>query len=177
MNQDNIPEQYLDRTWRPNLSVTGADGLPAIADAGNVLRPMTTFRCSMRLCPTFDAKEANRILERKLSENPPYNAKISLHGGHCGSGWCQKQLAEWLHASLNEAGKKFFDGKEYGSFGEGGSIPFLKELERKYPETQIIAMGLVGPGANIHGPNENINLVYARKIVKTLAHVDRKSVV
>lgn len=107
----------------------------------------------------------------KLSSNPPYNAKINLHAGHCGSGWCQKQLQGWLHNALNEAGQKFFEGKDYGSFGEGGSIPFLNELAKKYPETQIVAMGLVGPGSNIHGPNENINLVYGKKIVKTLAHV------
>ncbi len=125
----------LDNTWRPNLSITGAEGLPPIVAAGNVLRPSTTLRCSMRLCPTFEAAKANEILEKKLSENVPYNAKVTLHGGHMGSGWCQKQLDEWLHTSLNEAGHTFFDGKDYGTFGEGGSIPFLKELEKKYPET------------------------------------------
>lgn len=171
MNQDNVVEQYLDRTWRPNLSITGAEGLPPIEKAGNVLRPMTCVRCSLRLCPVFDAHKANELMVDKLSSNPPYNAKISLQAGHAGSGWCQKQLQEWLHNALNEAGRKFFGGKDYGSFGEGGSIPFLNELAKKYPETQIVAMGLVGPGANIHGPNENINLVYGRKIVKTLAHV------
>lgn len=171
MQEDNIPELYLNNVWRPNLSITGAEGLPPIVAAGNVLRPTTTVRCSLRLCPTFDAHKANEILSEKLSKDPPYNAKITLHGGHAGSGWCQRQLDEWLHNSLNEAGKKFFDGKEYGSYGEGGSIPFLNELQKKYPDTQIVAMGLVGPGANIHGPNENINLVYAKKIVKTLAHV------
>jgi len=88
MNEDNIPEMYLDNVWRPNLSITGAEGLPPIVAAGNVLRPQTTIRCSMRLCPTFDAKKANEIMEKKLSENVPYNAKVTLHGGHAGSGWC-----------------------------------------------------------------------------------------
>lgn len=171
MEEENISELYLNNVWRPNLSITGAEGLPPIVAAGNVLRPKTTIRCSMRLCPTFDAHEANIIMEEALSKNVPYNAKVTLHGGHAGSGWCQKKLEEWLHVALNEAGQKFFDGKDYGSYGEGGSIPFLKELQNKYPDTQILAMGLVGPGANIHGPNENINLVYGRKIVKTLAHI------
>jgi len=171
VGQDNIPEMYLNKTWRPNLSVTGAEGLPPIASAGNVLRPKTTLRCSMRLCPVFDAHKAEEIITEKLSTNVPYNAKVSVHGGHAGNGWCQKQLSEWLHNSLNEAGRAFFDGKDYGSFGEGGSIPFLNELQKKYPDTQIVALGVVGPGANIHGPNENINLVFAKKMVKTLAHV------
>lgn len=171
VEQDNVSELYLNNVWRPNLSITGAEGLPPIVAAGNVLRPSTTIRCSMRLCPTTEAKEANKIMQEKLSTNVPYNAKVTLGHGHCGSGWCQKQLSDWLHNSLNEAGHTFFNGRDYGSYGEGGSIPFLKELQNKYPDTQIIAMGLVGPGANIHGPNENINLVYARKIIKTITHV------
>ncbi|CDW83647.1 peptidase m20 [Stylonychia lemnae] len=171
INEDNIPELYLNKVWRPNLSITGAEGLPPIAAAGNVLRPKTTIRCSMRLCPAFDAHEAEKIITNKLTTDVPYNAKVTVSGGHAGNGWCQKHLQEWLHNALTEAGHKFFGGKDYGSFGEGGSIPFLNELQKKYPDTQIVAMGLVGPGANIHGPNENINLVYAKKLVKTLAHV------
>jgi acetylornithine deacetylase/succinyl-diaminopimelate desuccinylase-like protein len=125
----------------------------------------------MRLPPTFDSTTANKIMEEKLSTNVPYNAKVTLHGGHAGSGWCQKHLEDWLHKALNDSAHAYFNQKDYGSYGEGGSIPFLKQLEIKYPETQIIAMGVVGPHANIHGPNENINLVYVRKVIKTLAHV------
>jgi len=162
---------YLNNVWRPNLSITGAEGLPSIVAAGNVLRPKTTLRCSMRLCPETDPHEAKKIMVHKLTTDVPYNAKVTIGGSHAGPGWCQKQLEEWLHNSLNEAGHKYFNGKDYGSYGEGGSIPFLKELQNKFPDTQVVAMGLIGPGANIHGPNENINLVYARKIIKTLAHI------
>ena len=124
----------------------------------------------MRLPPTFDAHNANKIFEDKLTKDVPYNAKVTLKGGHAGSGWCQKTLEKWLESALEGAATKYFDGKSLGSFGEGGSIPFLGELEKKFPETQIVAMGVVGPGSNIHGPNEKINLVYARKLVKVLAH-------
>src|SRR5947207_1326007 len=37
-------EAILNRTWRPALSVVGADGLPSIANAGNVLRPRTSLK-------------------------------------------------------------------------------------------------------------------------------------
>ncbi|HEY2815914.1 MAG TPA: M20/M25/M40 family metallo-hydrolase, partial [Casimicrobiaceae bacterium] len=37
-------EAILNRTWRPALSIIGADGLPSIADAGNVLRPRTSLK-------------------------------------------------------------------------------------------------------------------------------------
>lgn len=171
MSQDNVEELYLNKTWRPNLSITGADGLPPVAIAGNVLRPKTTVRCSMRLSPVFDAHKANELMAEKLSTNVPYNAKVTLKGGHAGSGWCQKKLEPWLEAGFEGAAQAFFDGLPVGSFGEGGSIPFLKELEKKYPETQIVAMGCCGPESNIHGPNEKLNLTYVRKIIKTLAHI------
>jgi hypothetical protein len=89
----------------------------------------------MRLCPAFEAHEAEKIITEKITANPPHNCRVSVHGGHCGSGWVQKDLEDWLHTALNEAGRKYFDGKDYGSFGEGGSIPFLKELEKKFPQT------------------------------------------
>ena len=95
---------------------------------------------------------------KKLTTNVPYNAKVTAVGGHAGSGWCMKELRPWLDAALKQAGKDFFDGKPTGSYGMGGSIPFLAELESMYPETQIVALGLIGPQANAHAPNESINL-------------------
>jgi len=95
---------YLDNVWNPNLSITGCEGLPPISMAGNVLRASTSVRCSMRLPPTYDAKKANEIMDKKLTENPPYGSTIELHGGHCGSGWCQKVLEPWLQEAINKNG-------------------------------------------------------------------------
>jgi len=58
MNQDNLEELYLNNTWRPNLAVTGANGLPEVGKAGNVVRPATEVRLSMRLSPLKDYQEA-----------------------------------------------------------------------------------------------------------------------
>ena len=63
-----------------------------------------------------------------------------------------------MRKAIDDAGAAFFDGKPTGTYGEGGSIPFLKELENMYPQTQIITMGAGGPNSNKHGPNEMINL-------------------
>lgn len=41
MNHDNLPEMYLNNTWRANMSITGAAGLPDISVAGNVVRAKT----------------------------------------------------------------------------------------------------------------------------------------
>jgi len=57
-SQDNLEKLYLKSTWEANLSVTGCDGLPGIAMAGNVIRPKTGVRISMRLPPSMDPKKA-----------------------------------------------------------------------------------------------------------------------
>lgn len=124
----------------------------------------------MRLPPGFDAKKANQIMEEKLGKDIPYGAKVTLHGGHAGSGWCQKDLEPSLDAAIAKAGQDFY-GKEVGSYGLGGSIPFLKELEIKYPDTQIVALGVLGPQSNAHGPNESINLPFVRKLAYALTHI------
>jgi acetylornithine deacetylase/succinyl-diaminopimelate desuccinylase-like protein len=139
--------------------------------AGNVVRSSTSVRLSMRLPPTMDPKKAQAIIEEKLTVDVPYNAKVTLKGGHAGSGWCMKDISPWLMDSIKKSGADFYDGKPAGSYGMGGSIPFLSELEIMYPKTQIIAFGLLGPNSNAHGPNEMINLTYAKKLTCALAHV------
>src|SRR5262249_48373027 len=62
----NAKELYLNRTWRPALSVTGADGLPPLESAGNVLRPMTAVKVSLRIPPTCDAVHASAQLKQLL---------------------------------------------------------------------------------------------------------------
>lgn len=91
-NQNDRVKMYLNNTWEPNLSVTGADGLPPVGLAGNVVRASTSLRFSMRLPPSMNAKDAEAIMRKKLTEDVPYGAKVSIGGGHAGSGWCMKEL-------------------------------------------------------------------------------------
>jgi len=168
---DDLVHLYQKNTWEANMSITGADGLPPITIAGNVVRPKTSVRISMRLPPTMDPHKAEKILREKLTTDVPYNAKVTLHGGHSGSGWCMKTLAPELLSAIEEAGATFYDGKKTGSYGMGGSIPFLSELEKMYPNVSIVAFGVLGPNANAHGPNEMIHLPYTKKLTCSLAHI------
>lgn len=170
-NQDNAAQMYLDNVWNPNMSVTGADGLPPITMAGNVVRASTGVRISMRLPPSMDAKKAEKYMIDALTTDPPYGANITIIGSHSGSGWCMKELSPWLDRAIKEAGAAFYDGKPARSFGQGGSIPFFSELEKMYPETEMIALGLLGPNTNADGPNEMIYLPYAKKLTCSLAHI------
>lgn len=106
-----------------------------------------------------------------LTTNVPYGAKVTATGGHRGQGWCMKDLPDWFNTTMRQAGAEFFDGKETGSYGMGGSIPFLAELGKMYPDSIILALGLIGPHANAHGPNESINLTFAKKLTMALSHL------
>jgi hypothetical protein len=133
VNQDDLKKMYLGNQWGANMSITGADGLPPVGMAGNAVRASTGVRISMRLPPTMDPKKAQAIMTEKLTTNVPYGAKVTLKGGHAGAGWCMKEISPWLMASIKKSGADFYDGKESGSYGMGGSIPFLSELEIMYP--------------------------------------------
>lgn len=171
MSQDNLKELYLNNTWKANLSITGASGLPDIQIAGNVIRSQTSVRLSMRLPPSCDPQKATEALTKKLTEDVPYNLKVDVKGGHAGSGWCMKTMEPWLDTAMRKAGSDFFEGKDTGTYGMGGSIPFLSELGKMYPTAVILAFGLIGPNANAHAPNECINLTYAKKLTCALSHL------
>lgn len=162
---------YLNNTWRANLSVTGASGLPDYTKAGNVVRPSTTLRLSMRLPPNMDCQKAAAAIREKLTTDVPYNCKVDIHGDHNGNGWCMKDPEEWFAKALNSAAQSFYDGKEYSQYGMGGSIPFLSQLGSLFPQTFIVALGLLGPAANAHAPNECINLAYAKRLTCAMSHI------
>src|SRR5438477_5246343 len=71
-----IAELILNRTWRPMLAITGADGLPVPASAGNVLRPKTQLVLSLRLPPTLHAERAARRVKELLEADLPYGATV-----------------------------------------------------------------------------------------------------
>lgn len=171
MSEDSLPDMYLNNTWRANMSITGIDGLPPIKTAGNVLRASTTARLSIRLPPSCKPDVALEGLKKTLSTDVPYNCHLDIQSGMTGSGWCMKALDERMSGIVSKAGSDFFDGADTGTYGMGGSIPFLSELDKMYPEAYIFAIGLIGPKANAHGPNECMNLAFAKKLTCSLSHM------
>ena len=153
------------------MSITGADGLPPVAKGGNVCRSSTALKISMRLAPNANAVECAQALKKKMTENIPYNCKVTYGGEDSGQGWCMKEMLPWMKDAVAQVGADFFDGAEGKSYGMGGSIPLLAELEVMYPNSRIIALGLIGPSANAHAPNECINLTYAKKLTCALSHL------
>ena len=162
-------EALLNRTWRPALSVVGADGLPAIANAGNVLRPRTALKLSLRLPPTLDGTKATRNLKHLLEVDPPYNAGVKFEVDQGASGWNAAPTAPWLARALDDASQAYY-GKPAAAIGEGGTIPFMAMLGRRFPDAQFLITGVLGPHSNAHGPNEFLHVPYAKKLTACVAH-------
>jgi acetylornithine deacetylase/succinyl-diaminopimelate desuccinylase-like protein len=167
---DNNVERILNRTWRPALSVTGADGLPALGSAGNVLRPYTALKLSMRLPPTVDGEAATRRMKATLESDPPNNARVAFKPEHPASGWNAPDIAPWLHASLEAASQSAY-GRGVLYMGEGGTIPFMAMLGEFFPEAQFMITGVLGPNSNAHGPNEFLHIPFAKKLTTCVARV------
>jgi acetylornithine deacetylase/succinyl-diaminopimelate desuccinylase-like protein len=169
MTQDPL-QALLQRTWAPTLSVTGAEGLPAFKDAGNVLRPSTAFKLSLRLPPLVDAAQAVQELKALLEDNAPYQARVTFHAEGAANGWNAPDTAPWFESALNTASQAHF-GAPCGYIGQGGTIPLMNMLSRGFPKAQMMVCGVLGPKSNAHGPNEFLHVPYAKKLTAAVAQV------
>jgi acetylornithine deacetylase/succinyl-diaminopimelate desuccinylase-like protein len=163
-------EVVLNRTWRAALAVTGADGLPPTHSAGNVQRPFTTLKLSLRLPPNVEANGAAAKLKQVLEADPPYNARVTFSYDQAANGWNAPVVAPWLGAALDSASQANF-GKPAAYMGEGGTIPFMAMLGAKFPGAQMLVTGVLGPRSNAHGPNEFLHIDFAKKVTVATAMV------
>ena len=163
-------EALLRRTWTPTLSVTGAEGFPSLRDAGNVLRPYTAFKLSLRLPPLVDAARAVQDLKHLLEDNAPYQAKVTFEGAAGSSGWNAPDTAPWFAQALDAASRAQF-GAGVGYIGQGGTIPLMNMLSRGFPRAQMMVCGVLGPRSNAHGPNEFLHVPFARRLTAAVAQV------
>ena len=167
---DDHTELVLNRTWRPALSVTGVDGMPPLSSAGNVLRPGTAVKLSLRLPPTLDGRKAGELLKEVLLADPPNGAHVSLDLEKSSSGWNAPALSPWLSDAIDAASRAFF-GQPAMYMGEGGSIPFMGMLGEKFPGAQFMITGVLGPHSNAHGPNEFLHIPMGKRVTACVARV------
>ena len=163
-------ELILNRTWRAALAVTGAAGLPSIEAGGNVQRPYTSLKLSLRLAPLVDGAAAAAVLKATLENDPPYSAHVTYTYEQAASGWNAPAFAPWLAAALDTASQTIY-GKPAAYLGEGGTIPFMAMLGVKFPNAQMLVTGVLGPQSNAHGPNEFLHVPYAKKLTAAVAMI------
>jgi len=167
---DDLTELVLNRTWRPALSVTGVDGMPPLSSAGNVLRPHTSVKLSLRLPPTLDGKKAGEILRETLLRDAPNGAQVSLDLEKASTGWNAPAMSSWLTGAIDTASQEFF-GQPAMYMGEGGTIPFMGMLGEKFPAAQFMITGVLGPHSNAHGPNEFLHIPMGKRVTACVARV------
>jgi acetylornithine deacetylase/succinyl-diaminopimelate desuccinylase-like protein len=163
-------DRLIARAWSPALEVTGMDGVPAVRDGGNVLRPFTTAKISLRLPPDVDAQAAAVALISAVTTDEGAHVTIDLEG--VANGWLAPALDERNTAALDRASRTSF-GQPVGFHGEGGTIPFLADLKRSFPQTQFVATGVLGPHSNAHGPNEFLHIPMGKAVTHAVAELLR----
>ncbi|HVL57041.1 MAG TPA: M20 family metallopeptidase [Burkholderiaceae bacterium] len=163
-------EAILNRTWRAALSVTGADHLPPSASAGNVLRPKTSLKLSLRLPPPVDGERALQAVRETLEADPPYGARVRFEAEQAATGWNAPPTAPWLRDALERASQRAY-GRPAAWIGEGGTIPFMAMLGSKFPDAQFVITGVLGPQSNAHGPNEFLHIDYAKRLTAAVASI------
>jgi acetylornithine deacetylase/succinyl-diaminopimelate desuccinylase-like protein len=167
--KEDLTELYLGGTWKATLCVTGQSGLPPHETAGNVLRASTTVRISMRIPPTLSPQVASERIDQILLKDPPYNSKVSVTTKGSGPGWASNEFSDKLRKSLSNSSQTLF-GKDIQTFGEGGSIPFIHSLAVKFPKSDFLVLGVLGPGSNAHAANETLHIPFCKKLTVTLTH-------
>jgi acetylornithine deacetylase/succinyl-diaminopimelate desuccinylase-like protein len=163
-------ELLLNRTWRPMLSYTGQAGLPDLVQGGNVLRPKTSLKLSLRVPPTLDASSLDQKLKDLLESDPPYGAHVEFEPEKGAGGWEVPKVDSWLAKSIDSASQTFF-GKPATTWGEGGSIPFMGMLGQRFPNAQFLITGVLGPHSNAHGPNEFLDIRTGKNVTACVAQV------
>jgi acetylornithine deacetylase/succinyl-diaminopimelate desuccinylase-like protein len=167
---EDAAELILNRTFRPGLAITGAEGWPTLQQAGNVLRPVTKLKLSLRIPPYVDPAAGVKAVKQALEADPPYGARVHFADGAGNPGWDAPALASWLERALEQASQRHF-GKPAMFMGEGGTIPFMHMLGEKYPQAQFFITGILGPGSNAHGPNEFIHIPTLKRVTRCVADV------
>ena len=167
---NDVAELLRNRTWAPGIEITGADGMPPIGNAGNVLRPTTSLKLSIRFPPTVDARAATKAVKRALETDPPYGAVVRFESEVAARGWNAPPEQPWLTDALESASQQFF-GKPACYLGEGGTIPFMAMLGEQFPEAQFVITGVLGPNSNAHGPNEFLHLASAERLTGCIAAI------
>jgi acetylornithine deacetylase/succinyl-diaminopimelate desuccinylase-like protein len=167
---DDLSELVLNRTWRPALSVTGVDGMPPLSSAGNVLRPFTAVKLSLRLPPTLEGKKAGDLLKQTLEANPPNGAQVTMELEKASTGWNAPAMSPWLSKAIDTASQEFFSQPAM-YMGEGGTIPFMGMLGEKFPGAQFMITGVLGPHSNAHGPNEFLHIPMGKRVTASVSRV------
>ena len=159
----------LDINWRPAMSVIGADGMPPVQTAGNVLRTHTDLKLSFRIPPGVKAEYVQGVVKEMLEKDPPYGAEVTYHATEPADGFHAPPLHDGVAKALDEVSMKLTGYSPMATW-IGGTIPFMAMIQNKYPNACFLCTGSSGPGNNAHGPDEKLHIPHSKRLNVALAY-------
>ena len=164
-----VSDMILGMNWQPSMCVIGADGLPSVQVAGNVLRTNTDLKLSFRIPPGVEADSLEPILKELLESDPPYGAEVSFVPDSSANGFHSLPLEGEVKRAISEAAIHFTNSPPLATW-IGGTIPFMAMMQSRYPEAKFLCTGASGPGNNAHGPDEKLHIPSAKRLTAVLAN-------
>ena len=161
-------EMIVAMNWEPTLSIIGADGIPSVQDAGNVLRTNTDLKLSFRIPPGVDSESAIARAKAILEEDPPYGAEVTFTPDSCADGFHAPPLDGPISEAIQEASMELTGLPPLATW-TGGTIPFMSMMQGKYPEAMFLCTGTSGPGNNAHGPDEKLHIPSSKRLTVALS--------
>ena len=161
-------EMIIAMNWEPTLCVIGADGIPPVQVAGNVLRTNTDLKLSFRIPPGVDSEEVISIVKKILEDDPPFGAEVSFNPDSCADGFHAPPLQGKVRDAIHESSLSL-SGLPPLATWTGGTIPFMAMMQRKYPEAMFLCTGTSGPGNNAHGPDEKLHIPSSKRLTVVLS--------
>jgi acetylornithine deacetylase/succinyl-diaminopimelate desuccinylase-like protein len=163
----------VERLWtKPAIAITGLDA-PASAHASNTLLPAARAKVSLRIAPGDDARRAYDTLRRHVEQHVPWGAEVSVHSPDLG----EPSAIDAQGPAYDAARSAFadaWDGSAPVDIGVGGSIPFIAEFARAYPDAAILVTGVEDPDTRAHGADEGLHLAeFARVCLAEALLLDR----
>ena len=161
-------DMIVAMNWEPTLSIIGADGIPSVQDAGNVLRTNTDLKLSFRIPPGVDSESAIASAKEILEKDPPYGAEVTFTPDSCADGFHAPPLDGPISEAINEASMELTGLPPLATW-TGGTIPFMSMMQGKYPEAMFLCTGTSGPGNNAHGPDEKLHIPSSKRLTVALS--------
>ena len=161
-------DMIVAMNWEPTLSIIGADGMPSVQVAGNVLRTNTDLKLSFRIPPGVDSEVAIASAKKILEEDPPYGAEVTFTPDSSADGFHAPPLEGTISDAINDASMELTGLPPLATW-TGGTIPFMAMMQGKYPEAMFLCTGTSGPGNNAHGPDEKLHIPSSKRLTVALS--------
>ena len=154
----------VERLWtKPALSIIGLDA-PKVDGSSNTLVPAARARISLRLAPGDTTANAAERLREHCEQHTPWGAELTFSILDTGEA-TQIDATGPAYDAARAAFAEAWDGTEPIDMGVGGSIPFIAEFLRTFPEASVLVTGVEDPDTRAHGANEGLHLAEFERVV------------